>query len=47
MLFLYILNRIGYKIVHLTFSHITTGNMLKVSFFCLLHQNIFKPSEIF
>ena len=46
MLFLYILKRIGYKIVHLTLSLTTTGGTLMVSLFCSPQHNIWKPSKI-
>ena len=45
--FLIHLKIIGYKIVHLTLSLITTTNMLMISLFYLPHHNIYKPSEIF
>ena len=40
MLFLYILKRIEYKIVHLTLSLTTTGGTLMVSLFCSPQHNI-------
>ena len=41
------MKRMGYKIVHLVLTLITTSSMLKISLFCLLYQNIQKPSEVF
>ena len=37
MLFLYSLKRIGYKVLHLTLSIITTGGMLMIFLICLAH----------
>ena len=45
MFLLYNLKRIGHKIFHLTLIVITVS-MLMISLFCLLHQNIQKPSEM-
>ena len=45
--FQYILKRLGYKIVHLNLSLITTGGMSTISLFSLPDLNIQKPSVIF
>ena len=37
MLFLYSLKRIGYKVLHLTLSIITTGGVLMIFLICLAH----------
>ena len=47
MPFLYTLETICYKVVHLTLSLITTGSMLMIFLFCLPHQISYKPFEIF